>query len=342
MGRFALCWVGCLLLAACGPKAANETGSLGTEAGGGTAVSTATLDTTSGTAGGCPTTPPADGVACTGPEGVDVAHCSWGDDPRPSCRTTALCSDESWVVTPPDPALCVASPLPNECGDTPRQVGTTCPDQDLACWYGDGQRCWCSPCEGGADLPVCQKIDPPQWACAAPPQDCPSQVPQAGQECATPGLSCGPECELEVICEGGVWVWRVGICPMCAAPTTAIATPSGDVAISTLRAGDLVYSMHGKVVTAVPLLRVGSTAVANHRVIRVQLARGAVLEMSPRHPTADGRTFAELRSGGTLDGHSIVSAQLVNYTHSRTYDILPASDTGTYFAFGVRVGSSLR
>ena len=75
--------------------------------------------------------------------------------------------------------------------------------------------------------------------------------------------------------------------------------------------------------------------------MRVALATGSVIELSPAHPTADGRPFAALPAGGRLDGIGIVSAALVPYRHAATHDILPASDTGTYFAGGVLVGSTL-
>ena len=65
-----------------------------------------------------------------------------------------------------------------------------------------------------------------------------------------------------------------------------------------------------------------------------------MLELSAPHPTADGRTFGDLRTGDELDGRRVLSAEIVAYAHDRTYDILPASDTGFYFAGGVLVGSS--
>ncbi len=68
---------------------------------------------------------------------------------------------------------------------------------------------------------------------------------------------------------------------------------------------------------------------------------GAILEISPGHPTADGRTFADLRTGGLLDGHTITSVEVVPYRHPFTYDILPASSTGFYFAGGALIGSTL-
>jgi hypothetical protein len=106
--------------------------------------------------------------------------------------------------------------------------------------------------------------------------------------------------------------------------------------------GDLVYSVDRNGVQAVPLLRIGRTPVYHHHVIQLTLADGAVLEMSAGHPTADGRTFGQLRAGDLLDGTLIVSSATIPYRFSQTYDILPASDTGTYVASGRLVGSTLR
>ncbi len=134
----------------------------------------------------------------------------------------------------------------------------------------------------------------------------------------------------------------MGYCPICAAPDTPIATPSGDRPIASLRVGDLVYSVDHGAVASVPLVRVGRTRVAAHRVMRVVLTDGAVLEISAGHPTADGRTFGELTAGALLDEtHTIVSAELVPYAYDATYDVLPASSTGTYFAAGALIGSTL-
>jgi len=107
--------------------------------------------------------------------------------------------------------------------------------------------------------------------------------------------------------------------------------------------GDLVFSVSDNAVVAVPVLQVGSTQVFDHHVVRLSLSDGSVLEVSPGHPTADGRTFAELEPGSRLDeSHSVVSAELVQYRHARTYDILPSSKTGTYFAAGALLGSTLQ
>jgi hypothetical protein len=138
-----------------------------------------------------------------------------------------------------------------------------------------------------------------------------------------------------------------GTCPMgcllcvCASPDTPIATPSGERPIAELAAGDLVYSTNGDAVIVVPLLRVNKVAAHDHHVVRVALESGAVLEVSPRHPTADGRTFGDLREGDRLDGARVVRVELVPYAHPFTHDILPASSTGAYFAGGALIGSTL-
>jgi hypothetical protein len=139
-----------------------------------------------------------------------------------------------------------------------------------------------------------------------------------------------------------------GTCPqgcaplcVCASPDTAIATPQGEQPIERLKAGDLVYSMDRGRLAVVPIARTHRSPVENHRVVRLVLSAGRVLEISPRHPTADGRTFGDLKRGDRLDGVGIASASVIAYTHDATYDILPASDTGTYFAAGVLIGSTL-
>src|SRR5260370_42561738 len=76
-----------------------------------------------------------------------------------------------------------------------------------------------------------------------------------------------------------------------------MATPDGDRPIASLRVGDLVYSVDHEAIVAVPLVLVGRTPVAAHHVMRIVLAGGAFLEMSPGHPTADGRPFGELAAG---------------------------------------------
>jgi hypothetical protein len=89
------------------------------------------------------------------------------------------------------------------------------------------------------------------------------------------------------------------------------------------------------------ILRAAQRAVFGHHVVRVTFGDGSELRISAPHPTADGRTFGALHAGDSLDGHPIASAELVPYAQPFTYDILPDSDTGTYFAGGALIGSTL-
>ena len=142
-------------------------------------------------------------------------------------------------------------------------------------------------------------------------------------------------------CQCGYDGWCAFPC-LCASPETPIATPSGEVPIASLGIGDLVYSATDFGIVAVPVLETHRQAVRAHRVVRVELATGAVLEISAGHPTADGRRFADLRVGDLLGDTMIVSVQIVPYAYDYTYDILPASESGVYFAGGVPVGSTLQ
>jgi hypothetical protein len=133
------------------------------------------------------------------------------------------------------------------------------------------------------------------------------------------------------------------MCPICASPTTPIATPTGEHPIAELRVGDLVYSVDNGAIVAVPITRVASTPVVGHRVLRLTLDDGGVLEISPGHPLGNGQPLSSLAPGSELDAqHRVVAIELVPYRYDRTYDILPSSSSGTYFAAGALLGSTLR
>jgi hypothetical protein len=71
------------------------------------------------------------------------------------------------------------------------------------------------------------------------------------------------------------------------------------------------------------------------------MEHGAVLEISGVHPTADGRTISDIREGDELDGVRVRNVTIVPYQFDATYDILPDSESGAYFAAGVLIGSTL-
>ena len=207
----------------------------------------------------------------------------------------------------------------NNCG----ACGTVCPGPGPFCNNG---KCDKAPCQG--------------VTCTGTTTCCESECCTAGQLCCNVNAgasrtACTPATDK-------------GTCPVgcalcvCTAPNTPIATPSGERAISELNVGDLVYSVHHGQLIAVPIILTNRVPVTGlHHMVEVRLSSGRVLSISPSHPTADGRTFAELAKGDALDGVGLDSVRRVPYTEAFTYDILPDSDSGTYFAGGVQIGTTL-
>jgi len=132
-------------------------------------------------------------------------------------------------------------------------------------------------------------------------------------------------------------------CPICLAAETRIDTPHGFVPVEDLRVGDPVWTMNasGERVHA-RILRIARVMVpANHQVVHILLRDGRELWASPNHPTADGRRLDDLKVGDLLDGARVTYIERVPYGGIATYDILPAGDTGYYWADGILMGSTL-
>jgi hypothetical protein len=133
------------------------------------------------------------------------------------------------------------------------------------------------------------------------------------------------------------------VCPICLARGTRIGTPQGDVAVEDVRVGMPVWSIDeaGRRIVA-SVVRIGQTVVpATHRVVRLALEDGRVLTASPGHPLADGRLLADIKVGDLVDRATVVSATLEPYPGGSTFDLLADSATGSYFADGIPLGSTL-
>jgi hypothetical protein len=132
-------------------------------------------------------------------------------------------------------------------------------------------------------------------------------------------------------------------CPICLARGTNIATPLGDVVVEALRPGDPVWTLDrlGRRVAAV-VVQVGSMPVPpGHQVVRLVLADGRAVLVSPGHPLPDGRPVAALERGDRYDWSVVVSADRIPYDGGRTFDLLPSKGTGIYWANGIELGSTL-
>jgi hypothetical protein len=210
-----------------------------------------------------------------------------------------------------------------------RDSSMTEPDSQIPCGdaaCGSGEICIRGRCAGCCDLPP-SCIPIPTECNGGPACGCFSKDPCGGcttcQSVEVDGIHCG-----NCMC-------------VCSAPWTLIDTPDGLRRIADLRVGDLVYSVHRGKKSIVPLSRVGRKAVFAHSVVRLTLESGAVIEMSGGHPTADRRPFRELGAGDRLGDARVVAVETVPYDEPFTYDILPASDSGTYFSNGAWLGSTM-
>jgi hypothetical protein len=132
-------------------------------------------------------------------------------------------------------------------------------------------------------------------------------------------------------------------CPICLARGTRIATPEGERPVEGLRPGMAVWTSDGagqRVVGRVAA--VGSTPVpATHQVVHLVLSDGRTLDVSRGHRLPDGRRLGDLRPGDLVDGATVVSAALAGYAGGATFDLLPSGPTGTYWANGILLASTL-
>jgi len=134
-----------------------------------------------------------------------------------------------------------------------------------------------------------------------------------------------------------------GSCPICLSGDTLIGTPNGQVNVKNLTVGMPVWTLDrfGKRVPAT-ILEVRRTPVpAAAGIIHVVLADGRQVYASSGHPTGDGRSIGQLKTGDLLDNSIVVVAESVPYGQPYTYDLLPSGDTGFYWANGILLGSTL-
>jgi hypothetical protein len=133
-------------------------------------------------------------------------------------------------------------------------------------------------------------------------------------------------------------------CPICLAAGTLIATPSGNTRVTDIKPGMLVWTTaKNGMRIAMPVVKIGSIQVpAGHLMVHLVLADGRELLASPGHRTSDGRQLGVLAGDDALDGSTITTWELVPYAGDRTYDLLPAGPTGTYWANGIQLSSTLQ
>jgi len=192
-----------------------------------------------------------------------------------------------------------------------------------------------SPIKSSSDYPIkaIYQVDNTCWPAYGfsptgyEPHLCPSNAPPATKKPHTP-----------------VPVPPTPVPGICLPAGTLIDTPSGSTPVEKLRIGDPVWSVNamGERVSAT-ILKVSSVAVpAGHPLVNVTLADGRKIAASPGHPTTDGRTFGEIRTGDYLDGVRVTQVDVLPSDQPATFDLLPSGPTGFYWANGVLIGSTLK
>jgi Hint domain len=132
--------------------------------------------------------------------------------------------------------------------------------------------------------------------------------------------------------------------PVCLSAGTLIDTPDGAIAVENLKVGGAVWTqdLNGLRVAST-ILKTSKVPVSEgHIFVHLILQDGRELWASPGHPTADGRLMGDLVVGGYLDGTLITKIEDIASNQPYTYDLLPAGDTGYYWANGILIGSTLK
>ena len=131
--------------------------------------------------------------------------------------------------------------------------------------------------------------------------------------------------------------------PICLSKGTLIETTTGQMPVEAVRNGMLVWTTDasGKRVIA-PVLETRAVYVSeSYRALWLTLEDGRTITASPGHPSADGKRLDQYRVGDRLDGSTIVSMESVPYDGTQTYDLLPGSATGVYWANGIMLKSTI-
>ena len=136
----------------------------------------------------------------------------------------------------------------------------------------------------------------------------------------------------------------VGGCPICLSGNTLLDTPNGNINIKELKKGMPVWTSDGLGHRQPAIiLKIGKAQVPpTHKMVHLVLDNGRELFGSQGHPTADGRTFGDVKPDDVIDNSYVKSVEIVPYGQEYTYDILPSGDTGFYWANGILVGSTLK
>lgn len=133
-------------------------------------------------------------------------------------------------------------------------------------------------------------------------------------------------------------------CPICLAGSTLIDTPQGAVPVRDLREGMPVWTVDraGVRQPSVIIKTVRRPVPVDSPVVHLVLDDGRQVLVSAAHPTLDGRRIGDLAVGDVLDGARVMRMELMPLPDGATFDLLPAGETGAYWANGVLLASTLK
>ena len=131
--------------------------------------------------------------------------------------------------------------------------------------------------------------------------------------------------------------------PICLAAGTLIDTPNGPVPVEQLNVGIAVWTIDGsgERIAGVVIKTTMTPVPPDFPVVRLGLSDGRTVTASPGHPTFEGRPLGKYQIGDTLDSARVVTVERIVYDGEATYDLLPDSSTGLYWANGVLLKSTL-
>lgn len=214
------------------------------------------------------------------------------------------------------------------------QEAKLCPDGSAV--GRTGPNCLFAPCPK-----IIPESIPLSASCNGPGDKCPSGY-TCIQKCGPPVVHAdsppsGYSCELNSVAS------KPRICPICLASNTMIATPNGDMRVTDVHVGTMVWSvnMRGEKILSKVSMISNAPVPKTHQVIDLVLDDGREVWVSPDHPTILGSRVRDLHTGELYDAARIISTELVPYWDNKTYDLLPNSDTGEYWANGILLGSTL-
>jgi hypothetical protein len=183
-------------------------------------------------------------------------------------------------------------------------------------------------CSGNADASC-----PANYSCI---ENCGPPVDREGDP--PPGYSCAKAGQFDPTTKK-----RLN-CPRCLAADTMIETPKGRINVAEIKIGQEVYSVNseGAKVVARILKKSKTKAPDSHRVVYLKLSDGREIRVSPNHPAIGGEVVGNLKVGQIYDRAKISLLKIIPYNFEYTYDLLPDSGTGYYFANGILMASTLK